>query len=576
MPTLARILADYDLDLLQIIAAQWDVDLVSDERETAAEELASAMIDAEAVATTWSRLGEEEQKALFELLAREGRMPFAHFVRRFGELRPMGSARREREKPWLAPISITETLYYRALIVRTFEPTPTGTQEHIAIPSDLIPLLPQPEPGTITQSPGYPMAPPRRIEGGWGAAADDAATILAYLRIRQANAQEWIVPEPVEAIDRHLRRPNEPAYRAMLVALMHDLELLHEERVLTHVTTTVNKDLARPWLEAPRLHQLRSLAETWLASTTWNELSYTPGLDADTWPNDPRLGRQAVMAALREVPSEIWWSLDGLVEYLRQTNPDFQRPGGDYSTWYLRDADTAEIMHGFQYWAHIEGALIRFMIEGPMRWLGLVRNGPGMFALTPLGLALLGRAEWPSAPDPEARIRVDEQGVVSVPATLSRYERLQIARFCAWISPPPIPVSSPSSRAVDEGMYLYRLTPQAIRRVAAEGINLPNHILPFLQRLSAHTVPPNVTTMLEAWHVEPGEVIVQDTVILTARDLGVYERLRNNPRVARWLGQQVGPHAHAVNREDMPALFNALREMGLLPLFEGHEKDDWP
>jgi hypothetical protein len=283
-----------------------------------------------------------------------------------------------------------------------------------------------------------------------------------------------------------------------------------------------------------------------------------------------------VLSALREVPGEIWWGLDGFIEHLKQTNPDFQRPGGDYAAWYLRDADTGEIMHGFQYWDHIEGALIRFIIEGPMRWLGLVRSGPGIFVVTPLGLALLGRAEWPSTPDPEARIRVDEQGVIGVPATMSRYERLQLARFSAWISPPLIPSGSPVSRAADEGVYLYRLTPQAIQRVAAEGVNLPAHIVPFLQRLSGRSLPPNVVKMLEAWHVSPGEVVVQDAVILTARDLGVYERLRGNPRVARLLGQQVGPHAHAVKRDDMPAVLNALREMGLLPLFEDHEKDDWP
>jgi hypothetical protein len=58
--------------------------------------------------------------------------------------------------------------------------------------------------------------------------------------------------------------------------------------------------------------------------------------------------------------------------------------------------------------------------------------------------------------------------------------------------------------------------------------------------------------------------------------LSVYERLRKNDKINRWLGQAVGPQAHAVRREDFPALLNALRQMGILPLFEGHEKDDWP
>ncbi len=575
MPTLARALVDYDLDLLQIIAAQWDVDLVAQERTAAAEELAAAMGRPEAVETTWARLSTHEQAALYDLINRQGRIPTTHFVRRYGELRAMGPARREREKPWLSPASITEALYYRGLIVRAFEQTLTGAQEHLVVPSDLLALLPQPDPSALATPPGYPVAPPRRVEGGQGAAVDDAATLLAYLLLRQTSPDEWLATGPVPRIDRHLRRPI-PGYRVMLVSLLRDLGMIADETFLTSVRMIVNKDIARPWLEAPRLHQLRSLAEAWLESPSWNELAWTPGLAADRWPNDPRLARRAVLEALREVPPEIWWSLDGLIDHIKQVNPDFQRPGGDYAAWYLRDLDTDEILHGFQYWDLIEGTLIRFIVEGPMRWLGLVRLAPGGFLLTPLCLALIGREDWPSAPDPEARITIDEQGVISVPAQLGRYERLQISRFTAWMEPPPIPDTSRRTRADEGGLYLYRLTPQALERVAAEGITLPTHIMPFLQRLSGRTLPANVARMLEAWHARPGEVVVQDAVIITARDLGVYERLRSNPRISRWMRQQVGPHANAVRREDMPALLNALREMGVLPLFEDHEKDDWP
>jgi hypothetical protein len=576
MLTLDRVLVDYDLDLLLIIAAQWDIDLTARERASAAEELAVQMVRPDAVEATWERLTDEERAALNDLLAHEGRLLYSHFTRRYGEPRPMGPARREREKPWLSPDNVAEALYYRGLIVRAFEQTPSGAQEHIVIPDDLRALLPEPEPDAVIAAPGYAVAPPRRFEGGQPTAPDDIATLLAYLLLRAESAREWLSNGPVEKIDRHLRRRDRPACRALLTQLAYDLDLVADQEVLTHIVTQVNKDAVRPWLEAPRLHQLRSLAETWLVSTAWNDLAYTPGLEADDWPNDPRLARQAIVEAMRRVPAEIWWSLGGFVEHIKQTNPDFQRPGGDYAAWYLRDAYTGEIMHGFAYWDHVEGALLRFIIEGPMRWLGLVHAEYGAFLLTPLGLALLGRADWPSAPDPEARIQVDEQGVITVPPDLSRYERLQIARFAAWIDAPPPAPGLPGGREAGQGGYLYRLTPQAIARAAEEGVTLPSHIVPFLQRLSGHSLPDNVLEMLQAWHEQPGEVVVQDVVIVVARDISVYQRLRANERVNRWLGQPVGPRAHAVRREDMPALLNAIREMGILPLFEGYEKDDWP
>jgi hypothetical protein len=575
MPNLVRALVDYDPDLLDIIAAQWDIDLAARDRASAAEELAAAMARPDAVAATWERLSREEQEALNHLLVQGGRLLYSHFTRRYGELRPMGPARREREKPWLSPENVTEALYYRGLIVRAFEQTDAGAQEHVVIPSDLRDLLPQPKRDSVALAPGHAVAPPRRFWGGQFVAPDDVATLCAYLLLRDGSAQEWLHANPVERIDRHLRRPHQPAYRALLTQLAYDLGMFADQTVLTHVITQVNKDTARPWLEAPRLHQLRSLAETWFVSTAWNDLAYTPGLEADEWPNDPRLARQIVADTLQYIPAEIWWSLDGFIEHIKQANPDFQRPGGDYAAWYLRDAYTSEIMHGFEYWDHIEGALLRFIVEGPMHWLGLVHAQRGAFLLTSLGLALIGRADWPSEPDPAARIHVDEQGVITVPPDLSRYDRVQISRFGAWIGVPAVD-GLPVDKAQGTGGYLYRLTPQAIARAAEEGVTLSTHIVPFIQRLTDRSLPANVLKMLQAWHEQPGEVIVQDVVILTAKNLRVYESLKADKRVSRWLGQQIGPQSHTVRREDLAALFNALREMGYLPLFEGYEKDDWP
>ncbi len=572
MLTLARALIDYEADLLQIIAAQWDIDLPVGSRELLAEELAEAMAQPEAVNATWVRLGEDEQQALFTLQAQEGRMPFTHFTRLYGDIRPMGPARREREKPWLKPDGVTEALYYKGLITRAFERTIAGAQAYIVIPSDLADLLPQPERDSVLPAPGYPVAPPRKFRGGHGIAADDVATLLAYLRIRDVHAQPWLETQPDKSIDRHLRR-SRSKYRAFLTHLLYDLELIYDEAILTHVATKVNKESVRPWLEAPRVHQLRSLAETWLASTSWNDLACTPGLEADEWPNDPRLARQAILAALQQVPAEIWWSLDGLVEHVKQHNPDFQRAGG---AWYLRDRYTGEILQGFQYWDYIEGALIRFIVKGPMRWLGLVHSGRGAFLLTPLGRALLGQESWPSTPDPDTHIRVDDQGTISIPVHLSRYDRLQIARFSAWVSTPSPTTNTPSDPPWDDGVYQYRLTPQSLTRAAQERIKLDTHVIPFLNRLSEDGLSPKVLQMLTNWQAQPREVVVEDVVIITAKDLGIDQRLRSHQPVSRWLEQQVGPHAHVVKRENLQNLLNALREMGILPLFEGYEKDDWP
>ena len=48
----------------------------------------------------------------------------------------MGAARRERERPDRAPVSVTETLFYKALIGRAFFETSQGLREFAFIPEE--------------------------------------------------------------------------------------------------------------------------------------------------------------------------------------------------------------------------------------------------------------------------------------------------------------------------------------------------------------------------------------------------------------------------------------------------------
>jgi hypothetical protein len=563
MLSLARTLIDYEADLLAAIAELWDIDLSSSEQIAMADELARAMTEPGILDDVLLLLSDDDLEAIHALQAQDGRMPLSHFVRLYGEIRPMGPARRARERPWREPISITEKLFYYGLVARAFDQALAGAQEYIYIPEDLLALLPPVAPEAARKPPGYPVSPPRRLKGGRDIAPDDLATLLAFLRIHPTDARPWLYPDPQPRIDQHMRRPDDPAYRTLLTHLAYALGLIEDEAGAGLVATDIVADTARPWLEAPRWHQLRSLAEAWRELTTWNDLAHTPGLEAETWPNDPLASREAILGALALVPVEIWWSLDAFIAFVKEEMPDFQRPGGDYSAWYIHDAYTGEVLHGLQYWDYIEGALIRFVIEGPMSWLGLTEAARGAFRLTRLGLALLGREEWPSEQDPETRITVDPRGLISIPATASRYQRYQIARFSSWLPAPPPNVGE------DEGKYLYQLTARALERARDQGLRLQQHIIPFLQRLSAHSLSNNVMAMLEEWEELPDQVVVHDAVVLEAKDLGIDERIKANAQIRQWLGRQLGPHTYMVARRHLPSLLNALREMGIMPRIRG-------
>src|SRR5258708_16992750 len=98
MPPLHRVLADHDLGLLRLIAELWGLELAAGSQREAADELAARMLQPELAAEMIAALP-GQARAGFDQLAREGRQLLAPFTRRYAELRPMGPARRHRQRP---------------------------------------------------------------------------------------------------------------------------------------------------------------------------------------------------------------------------------------------------------------------------------------------------------------------------------------------------------------------------------------------------------------------------------------------------------------------------------------------
>src|SRR5512139_3314127 len=141
MPDLLASLEKYDLGHLHIVAGLWGIELASNEAATAAEELAACLLDADLIGELTETLPAEARAALDALIGGQGRIPWAEFTRRFGQIREMGAGKRDREKPQLKPVSAAETLFYRGLLARAFFDAGKGPQEYAYIPDDLFFLM---------------------------------------------------------------------------------------------------------------------------------------------------------------------------------------------------------------------------------------------------------------------------------------------------------------------------------------------------------------------------------------------------------------------------------------------------
>ena len=573
MHPLEHALRDYDPVMLSVIAARWDVDLESHSVTDIRGVLLNAMRDPAACEATWDRLDDEQRGAMQILLGSGGTMPAAKFYRLYGEIREMGPGRLEREKPYLDPVSVAEALYYRGLIAKSYEEAKAGPQAVIYVPSDLARALPTHHTGFDLSAEDDDVLPldddeeeDEPLPEGWTAAADqpdeiwaadttivdDLTTVLAYLQVAavEDRADGTLPQAHRETLEHFLLKP-EADRLAFLLGLARALSLVApRDGLLRPVSHN-----ARRWLEAARSEQVRLLAAGWRESMTYNELFHAPELVVETAGNDPRLAREMVATYLADLPPDSWWIVSGVVGEIREIDADFQRPGGDYESWYIRGADGGDYLHGFESWDAVEGAQLRFLLTGPLHWLGLAdlgRYAGGLLGrLNAYGRAFVSGTGWPARPDEAEVLVLQDNGTAEVSRRFSRYDRFQLARFTEWLG------------AAER--YRYRFSPRGLRRASAQGIKEPQ-VRSFLTRVSgSETLPEGVDAMLTRWsQAAEADATIERLTVLRTRSAQAMEVALNEPAIRRYLGARLGPEAVIVRPGQGPALQDALAEHGML------------
>jgi len=382
--------------------------------------------------------------------------------------------------------------------------------------------------------------------------------LLAYLQnhpVRPAAGGDWPAREG-ERLAAQLRDPA-PDRLAFLRHLVEQLGWLRADRA---GCLRPQPGPVAAWLQAPSGEQRAVLTRTWLDSPAWNDLWHVPTLqveDTGSWRNDPLIARRAILRHLTACRPGEWYSLASLAAGIRQTDPDFQRPDGDYANWYVRDAASGKFLSGFESWDAVEGALIRYLLTGPLAWLGMVDLGAedrpaywhaSAFRLSAAGTAFLGLCEpEPEPPQPPLTIRPD--GTVLVPAA-RRYERFQLSRVADW------------ERTGDP--YIYRLTPASLARGRQQKIAL-ERVIAFLEQAAGQSLPPTLTTALRRCADHGPQARLERGLLLRVADEELMKQIATAPATRRLVREVLGPTAALVALADWPRLAQALVEQGLLP-----------
>jgi hypothetical protein len=572
--TLRDSLVDYDMALLRALAEVRGAVLTSNRRLTAADELEAQLVTPASLAIALADLSEAESEALAALQAAGGWMEAPRFARRFGPIRRMGPGRLERERAWLSPANPAEGLWYRALIFMGFRQTEAGVVEVVYIPDDVFGSLPDLSPDeSLAPETGRglvlePLPPPSNVSpADADVVVEDVFGVLVAVRNRDIH------PKP----DGSLAPKDLQAINALCVSPLPAADVAGDDRLgfITHLPCAaglialdqgrlaLNPDPARAWLAASPGQRLSALQRTWRDDEGWNDLWRVPSLKPQPtgWKNDPVLARRQVLDFLAGCHPGDWYGLADLIEAVKEAAPDFQRPDGDYTAWYIHDPGGQPLM-GFEHWDAVEGALLRYLVSGPLHWLGAVDLGfdaapgqPTAFRLAESGLVLFEIAPLPTGEpgggSPEsADLAVGDDFSVRVPPDSSLYTRFQLARFTDFLGR-------------EAGGVRYRLSPQGLARVQGEGIT-PDQIIAFLTRASGGRAPAGVLNDLRSWGERSGSVRLEPGVVLRVDHPETLKSLRREPAIARLLGEDLGPEAVLVPRANVKQVRRWLLEQGYL------------
>ncbi len=553
MRSLEQALLDHELIVLRVIGEWLGLDLTGTDKASAVDEVTEALLQIDLV-SEMEYLEPEEAAALADLVRQGGRAPVAVFARDHGEVRLMGPGRMEREEPWLDPSSPAESLWYRGFLFRGFDQTAEGTLEFYYLPQELLNRLAPPAAARRDEmaAPSEPtlraMDAPDETRAPRIDAVDDLTTLLALAQ------RTGLQPDRLPDLAGLLVDPDRDR-RSLLLTLATEMSLLRRTDDLLRPTRA-----AIDWLQHSREAQLRALVDAWSRSV-WNELRHTPGLitEGENWQNDPLPARTALMDTLPA--DEQWYQIADVVAVIRRQDPDFQRPDGNYETWYILDAETRHYLSGFDNWDWVEGRLLRYLVQGPLFWLGMTELSAisdkerAAYRLTPRALAWLG--DEPPADDAvRVPLVVQPEGILLVPFNASRYERFQAARIA---DPEPLAPGKP---------YRYRIVPSSLAEAQGQGIS-PERMLQFLESAGGRPVPASVRRGITRWADKGIEGRLQSVVVLRVGNIEILETLRTNPKTRDFIAETLGDLAVAVRQGQWEEFRQAVAQLGLLLDVEG-------
>ncbi len=493
--------------------------------------------------------GQEMTPCLQYLMSNNGIVPVSDLEEKFGPLRVDGIERIRREKRWLAPVSVTEKLWYRGFIFRENFMFDSESKSCYILPEDLEKALRTILPVQDPQEELTAAVPP----AGRPATPHETQTVFPVLNCLPDIFTIYI------ACRRDGREPVFPGYD-MSPENLSFLAALSEESGLFSPDNTPDAAKIREFLIQNRTAARIRLIRSWRSSSRYDELAEnTSRLNVITPPvYDPREPREKLLSLLSSLPSDTWWSMNGFLNAIKRANAQFLRSTFTGSRGQIRDISGNDLS-GIGSWFQLEGAWLEFLIFGPLQWLGIVQTADqdgehSAFRLSRESFFLITESAFASTsekitdkPNLElAKPTVSSDGAVTCSYQVPRYFRYMAARFC-------------EIEKVTKDVCVFRITPNSVSEAENVGISRES-FLALLKRFTGKAVPPSLEHLLDAGGKSKAPAVVYNATILTIPDKNVLSELLNTPRLEKWILQQINPTSLVIDVKGLGELRRFLME----------------
>ncbi len=539
MPDLRHSLSKMDYNHLKIVAEKWRLPFTAPDAREGVKQLVEHLLDFETLQEILETLTSPEKEALLWLDSLDGKEPWPHFIRRFGEVREMGEGRVDRERPDRDPTSPAEGLWYRALVARGFFETDSGPLEFAYIPGDIRSMV------MILLGPANSSLPRefvcrkailrerKHLLTTSDICLDHTCTLLSGLRMNL---------DP----DVHLPGVSQNEadfYRTLFstIGLLADDESPAPEKIRNFFDKTLEERLLLLW-------------QTWRTSDTHQDLSLTPDIQIEgILELTPGRVRELVISLLKNLDPKTWWSIESFISQVKENYPDFQRIGGEYDSWYIKSKSTGEYLRGFNHWDDVEGVLLKYLLAGPMHWLGLLDLGlieedgqPASFRFSAYADNLINNQVPSLTGRNTEKIQIRSKGEIRMTTNVPHKTRYQVARFCEW-------------HPVKAEAYLYAISPASLSRAEKQGLRVA-HLLSLLKKYS-EVIPPNILAALERWEKQGVQSSVAQKTILRLGSPVVLKSLKKS-KASRYILEQLGPTVVIIREGSEDKIAEVLVELG--------------